>query len=44
MLVEEEDDIKIMCNPDDPTDCVRVPGANDGKPVKKVDRDGDLDW
>ena len=44
MLMEEEQKMVLMCNPEDPTDCVRVPSSSDGKPVKKVDREGDLDW
>jgi len=48
-LMEEEQDEqfrgKLLCNnPADSTDCVRVPTASDGKPVKNVDRDGNLDW
>jgi len=42
MLVQEE--IELICNPEDPADCVRVPGKTDGKEVKKVNREGDLDW
>ena len=45
MLMEEkQQEMLLICNPADPTDCVRVPSKTDGKQVKQVEREGNLDW